>query len=131
MHPSYQEKTFQEINTTLTEDSEITLSHIQNFKYLDMVISESMRVIAPVPIVARQTSKDFQLSNEFVIPKGVQIAINIFSLHRNKSIWGSDSNSFNPEHFSRQNCAERHPYSFIPFTKGMRNCIGIYNIYIY
>jgi len=126
MFPKYQQKAFEEILTLFpkTGDFEVTYADTQQMVYLDLVINESMRVMAPVPVVSRQTTQDVLLSTGVVIPKGVQIAIDIFHLHRSKEIWGNDAETFNPEHFLPHNIQDKHPYAFIPFTKGIRNCIG-------
>ncbi|XP_060647492.1 probable cytochrome P450 313a4 isoform X4 [Drosophila nasuta] len=126
MFPEYQEKAFQEPRSLFpsTGDFEVTYRDTQNMVYLDLIMNESMRVLAPVPIVARQTMQDVRLSNGVVIPKGVQIVVDIFHLHRDKKVWGENAETFNPDHFLPIHMQDRHPYSFIPFTKGIRNCIG-------
>ncbi|ALC46388.1 Cyp313a5 [Drosophila busckii] len=126
MFPQYQQKAFEEILSLFPDrgDFEVTYADVQQMVYLDLIINESMRVMAPVPVVSRQTSEDVLLTNGIVIPKGVQIAIDIFHLHRSKSIWGEDAETFNPDHFLPHNFQEKHPYAYIPFTKGIRNCIG-------
>lgn len=125
MFPEYQEKLYEEVRSVYS--SEITMITPQSLKqlvYMDLVINEAMRLLSPVPIVARQTNDHLKLSNGIILPSGVQIAIDIFHLHRNTDIWGLDANTFNPDHFLPSNMRYRHPYSFIPFTKGIRNCIG-------
>ncbi|XP_060647627.1 probable cytochrome P450 313a4 isoform X1 [Drosophila nasuta] len=126
MFPEYQEKAFEELCSLFPKsgDFDVSYSDIKNLVYLDLILNESMRLLTPVPIVARQTMRDVRLSNGIFIPKGVQIAIDIFHLHRDKKIWGENADTFDPEHFLPHNLQEKHPYSFIPFTKGIRNCIG-------
>ncbi|KAH8257895.1 hypothetical protein KR038_002772 [Drosophila bunnanda] len=126
MFPVYQENAFEEIKNLFpnTGDFEVTYNDIQQMVYLDLILNESMRVVPPVPVVSRQTSQDLKLSNGIVIPQGIQIAIDMFHMHRSKKIWGPDAETFNPDHFLPHNMQDKHPYAFIPFTKGIRNCIG-------
>lgn len=127
MFPEYQKKVFEELLTIFPEggDFEVSYSNIQDMVYMDMFLNESMRVLTPVPIVARETSNDVKLSNGVVIPAGVQVAIYIHRIHRRVDIWGPDAHLFNPDNFLPSNMEDKHPYAFIPFTKGIRNCIGM------
>ncbi|EDV91207.1 probable cytochrome P450 313a4 [Drosophila grimshawi] len=126
MFPECQERVFEEIKTLFPKSGDFSVSYeeAQQMVYLDLVMNETMRLIAPVPLVARETSNDFMLSNGVHIPKGMQIVIDIFHMHRSKDIWGPDAESFNPDHFLPHNLQDKHPYAFIPFTKGIRSCIG-------
>ncbi|EDW83657.2 uncharacterized protein Dwil_GK13561 [Drosophila willistoni] len=126
MFPQYQEKAFEEIKSLFPHngDFDVSYAETQEMVYLDLILNESMRVVPPVPIVSRQTSQDVRLSNGIVIPKGVQIAIDIFHLHRSKLLWGPEAETFNPDHFLPHIYQDKHPYAYIPFTKGLRNCIG-------
>ncbi|XP_013107123.2 probable cytochrome P450 313a4 isoform X1 [Stomoxys calcitrans] len=126
MFPEYQQKVFEELLAIFPKrgDFEVTYENVRDMIYMDMVLNESMRIFTPVPLVARQNSKDLKLSNGITLPAGIQICINIFTMHRRKDIWGSRANIFNPDNFLPSNMELKHPYAFIPFTKGLRNCIG-------
>ena len=58
-----------------------------------------------------------------VIPAQSYFNISTFLLHRNAKIW-AEPEKFDPERFSPENSAGRHPYAYIPFSAGPRNCIG-------
>lgn len=152
MHPEYQDKLIEEliaifptandeaemINNLKPKDvstnqqckqesdllilNEITLQHLDRMTYAEMVINEAMRLFAPVPMVLRQASRDFKINDGTLIPKGTQIGIDIFNMQRSKEVWGPYARTFNPEHFAANR--KRHPFAFIPFTKGLRMCIG-------
>jgi len=63
-------------------------------------------------------------TDEFEIPAGITFIINFYTLHRRPDIWGDDAEEFNPDHFLPEFVEKRHPYSFLPFSGGQRNCIG-------
>lgn len=126
MFPNCQEKVYEELLSEFPEmgNLNITYNNTQNLIYMDMVLNETMRVLAPVPLVARETMNDITLSNGVTLPSGVQIAIDIFNMHRRKDIWGPEADTFNPDNFLSANMQNKHSYAFIPFTKGLRYCIG-------
>lgn len=57
------------------------------------------------------------------IPKDTSVIINAQMIHRNPEIW-PNPDEFIPERFLPEEVAKRHPYSYIPFSKGSRNCFG-------
>lgn len=53
-------------------------------------------------------------------------------MHRLQCVWGDDANEFNPDRFLPDRIKDHHPFSFLPFSGGPRNCIGTQkNNYIY
>lgn len=106
-----------------TDVERISEDTLKEMKYVEMVINESMRFMAPVPVVGRVAMEDFVLDCGQIIPKGTQIILDIFNLHRDVKYWGDHADQFNPENFS-PSAAKFPPYAFVPFTKGLRMCIG-------
>lgn len=120
MHPEVQEKLFQEVATVSKPD----LESIVKLDYLDRVIKESFRLAPPIFLIGRETVEDFEIEPGVLIPKDTSLCINTFVLHRRQEIYGRDSDLFNPDNFLPEAVAKRHPYSFLPFSIGRRNCIG-------
>lgn len=55
------------------------------------------------------------------VPKGTSLTIIPFLIHRDPRIY-PDPEKFQPERFEKS--SSRSPYAYIPFSAGMRNCIG-------
>lgn len=125
MHPEYQERVFEEISGLLgnTNDAVVDREIIGKLVFTEQCIRETMRIIPIVPMIARTNTRPIQLRN-VVLPVGTQIAISINSLHRSTEHWGADATEYKPDRFSPDRLKNIHPYAFLGFSGGPRNCIG-------
>ncbi|XP_026315281.1 cytochrome P450 4c3-like [Hyposmocoma kahamanoa] len=99
-----------------------TLEDLNAMKYLECCIKESLRLYPSVHYMARYSTEDIVLSG-FTIPPGVVLHIAIYDIHHDPEIFPNPE-EFIPERFLPENSVKRHPYSYIPFSAGPRNCIG-------
>ncbi|EAT37902.1 AAEL010154-PA [Aedes aegypti] len=124
-YPDVQQKVYEEAVSVLGDsiDTPITLSALNDLKYLDLVIKESLRMFPPVPYISRSTIKEVELSG-CTIPTGTNITVGIFNMHHNPKYF-PDPEEFIPERFEVERGVEKqHPYAYVPFSAGGRNCIG-------
>lgn len=123
LYPDVQEKVYEEIESIFHgTDRPATLADLNEMKYLERVIKESMRIYSPVPTMGRILSEDVQL-DEYVIPKGTPVTIQVYYLHRDPRFF-PDPEKFDADRFLPDNVEGRNPYAYIPFSAGPRNCIG-------
>ncbi|CAN7993826.1 unnamed protein product [Ixodes hexagonus] len=130
-HPEVQEKVHEELDRVFADDVDrpVTLDDLRELQYLDCVIKETMRLYPPVPVVARSIEEDMKIGefqvtdaeSEHLIPRGTIVAALIYFLHRHPNFY-NNPNSFTPERFLEN--SGRHPYAYVPFFGGPRNCIG-------
>lgn len=71
----------------------------------------------------------FLFSDGYALPKGCGILISIIALHRDKKYW-PNSLKFNPDRFLPEEVEKQIPYTYMPFSLGPRDCIGIWIYYI-
>ncbi|XP_070493743.1 probable cytochrome P450 6a14 [Chironomus tepperi] len=124
-HLDVQDKVRGEIQSVLAKhDNKITYEAMKEMKYLDMVLNETLRMYPPGAIAIREASRDFKVPNtDLIIPKSSMVFIPIYSIQRDPDIY-PDPEKFDPERFTEENVAKRHPMAHIPFCYGPRNCIG-------
>ncbi|KAK7870825.1 hypothetical protein R5R35_014414 [Gryllus longicercus] len=125
-HSDVQEKVLEELKSVFdwSQPLQPTIQQLGELKYLEMVIKEALRLYPPVAAILRDITNDERLpSTGHVIPDGTVMIVSPWAVHRNPEVY-PDPEKFDPERFSAGETARRHPYAFLPFSAGPRNCIG-------
>ncbi|KAM3960575.1 cytochrome P450 9e2-like [Aphomia sociella] len=131
VNPDVQNKLVQEIREHNSKNGgKFDFDSIQKMVYMDMVVSEVLRLWPPGLALDRMCIKDYNLgrpnstaTKDYIIRKGEGVAIPVWSIHRDPNHF-PDPLKFDPERFSEENKHKISPYTYIPFGMGPRNCIG-------
>ncbi|XP_077790730.1 cytochrome P450 4V2-like [Podarcis muralis] len=122
-YPEAQRKVHRELDDVFGDsDRNITMDDLKQLRYLDCAIKEALRLFPSVPFFARTLLEECYIRG-FRIPKGVEAIIMAYVLHRDPDVF-PEPEEFRPERFFPENAAGRHPYAYVPFSAGPRNCVG-------
>lgn len=97
---------------------------VNEIEYLDCVINESMRLCPPLHIFDRKCEETCKINERLTIPSGMDVIVPIYALHHDPEAW-PDPEVYDPERFRGPAKDTRHPFQFLPFGAGPRNCIGM------
>ncbi|VIO98703.1 Uncharacterized protein BM_BM8635 [Brugia malayi] len=120
-NPEIQAKVQKEVDEVLGEENRsVTYEDLGQLRFLEACIKETLRLFPSVPMQARQLTKATKIGNK-ILPRGTSVMIIASMIHRDPRYW-PDPEAFKPERFIDNQ--PRHPFSYIPFSAGPRNCIG-------
>ncbi|KAL4707544.1 hypothetical protein ACJJTC_000296 [Scirpophaga incertulas] len=131
IHPDAQEKLVKEIKEYHERNKGVLdFQTLQSMVYMDMVVSEVLRLWTPGFMIDRRCIKDYNLGKpnkeakeDYIIRKGEGLIIPVWAFHRNPDYF-PDPDKFDPERFAEENKGKMNPNAYLPFGIGPRNCIG-------
>ncbi|KAF3689068.1 Thromboxane-A synthase [Channa argus] len=123
IHPECQRRVQEEVDAFFTRHESPDYTNVQELKYIDMVICEALRLYPPGFRFARDIEQDCVVNGQF-LPKGATLEIPAGFLHYDPEHW-LEPERFIPERFTAEAKANRHPFVYLPFGAGPRNCVGM------
>ncbi|KAK3095965.1 hypothetical protein FSP39_021393 [Pinctada imbricata] len=122
-NPDIQKKVQDELDSIFGDsDRPLTMKDLKQMKYLECCIKEALRIFPPVPFYARSLTEDCKFG-EFDVPKGATAIVSTVALHKDTRYFPNPE-KFDPDRFLPEHASKRHPYAYVPFSAGPRNCIG-------
>ena len=124
-HPDVQDRLYQEVvKVTDGSGDKLTYDSITSITYLDAFICEVLRNFPPLILIERTASRDVLLSNGTKVPKGTIIKIPIYNIQHNPEYF-DEPYKFKVERFLPEKRNQIIAGSYLPFSIGPRNCIGM------
>ncbi|XP_060533904.1 cytochrome P450 4C1-like [Cylas formicarius] len=123
MFQDIQGKVYNEVIEIMGHDRLPEYKDLPLMKYTERVIKETLRLFPVGAFFLRAATEDLDLG-DIVMPKGSSAFFGTVFIHRNPKYW-PDPLKFDPDRFLPEEIAKRHPCTYIPFSYGPRNCIGM------
>merc|ERR1712004_564508 len=106
----------QEIKDILGDDDDVTSDLLNQLKYLDQVIYESMRHEAFMTSHERMCTKDYLIpGTNMTIPKGRVVKVYVKNMELDEKNF-KNPKSFDPENFAPEN--DHNKFAFMQFSQG-------------
>ncbi|KAH8321285.1 hypothetical protein KR074_000215, partial [Drosophila pseudoananassae] len=130
VNPEVQDKLYEEI--ALVEEGlqgkPLDFDTLKGMKYLDCVVSESLRKWPPAIVLDRMCASDFQLRDAEdnlveTLRKDELVHIPVIALHHDPDNF-PEPEEFRPERFDDEHKHEIRQFTYLPFGVGQRSCIG-------
>ncbi|ODM94569.1 Cytochrome P450 4C1 [Orchesella cincta] len=128
LHPEHQNKCRQEIDAVYNNPSNydngiLRFEALKEMKHLERCIQESLR-IHPITLIMRRLEAPLQIDDKLILPPDTSVIVAPYIMH-NMAEYYPNPEIFDPDRFLPEEVKKRNPYSYIPFSGGIRNCIGM------
>jgi cytochrome P450 len=121
-HPEWQQRLREEAAGLSARPSLDELDALTGF---DLVMKECLRLLPPVPVLARRTVKETRVLGH-TIPAGRLTAVMVHLQHHQPDLWPGPE-VFDPERFADGRREDRvHRHAWEPFGGGVHKCLGMF-----
>nr|AVL92829.1 CYP450 [Locusta migratoria] len=127
-HPDVQQRLRRELQEALHKHGgQLTYDVINDATYLDMVITEALRLHTPFSPMEKLCTAPYNLATPsgktVTIPPGTVVILPTSSIHTDPQYY-PNPRAFDPERFSPDNKDRTAKMAFLAFGAGPRSCIG-------
>jgi len=122
-HPEVEAKILQEIEGVCGANTKLTYDQLREFRYLEAVLNESLRLFPSVPIDLKTAAASDTLPDGTYISKGTMLCYAAYAMGRSERIWGHDAADFRPERWLELKIP-KSSYENPAFHAGPRECLG-------
>jgi cytochrome P450 len=120
----------EEVDRVLPNGIEPTNEHLSELVICEAIINETLRLYPSAPIFVRNCIREHTIGTErqLRIPVGASVTVNSYTLHRRGDLWPRPL-EFDYTRWMRDSKTGlkpklAHPFAYLPFATGPRNCIG-------
>ncbi|KAG4933105.1 hypothetical protein JHK87_047107 [Glycine soja] len=126
MHnPEIMKRVQEELEVVVGKDNMVEESHIHKLSYLQAVMKETLRLHPVLPLLIPHCPSETTNVGGYRIPKGSQVFLNVWAIHRDPSIWENPL-KFDPTRFLDAKWDfSGNDFNYFPFGSGRRICAGI------
>jgi cytochrome P450 len=127
-NPGWQERCrveSQELADRRGSPGTLDYADLDSLTSLGLAMKEALRLVTPVPALARKTVADTEVLGHF-LPAGTMVSVGVHFTHHMAEYW-PDPERFDPERFAEHRREDRvHRFAWSPFGGGVHKCIGLY-----
>jgi len=120
-NPDVESKLHAEIDTVLGGRLP-TFEDVPNLKYIEMIMTEAMRLYPPVWVMGRRSISGIKIGGYYIPPKSI-ILLSQYAIHHDKRFY-PEPEKFNPERWTSEQAKSLPKMAYFPFGGGPRLCIG-------
>lgn len=126
LNPEIQDKARAEIKEVLQNHNGVmSYEAAMDMTYVDQIVRETLRKYPIGPTLHRKVTMEYKVPDtDLVLEKDTSLVIPVLGIHHDPEIY-PEPEIFDPERFTKENISKRHPYAWLPFGEGQRNCIGM------
>jgi cytochrome P450 family 9 len=125
LNPEIQEELMAEIDAIEIET--VSYEALHKMKYLDMVVSETLKMWPPAGQFDRSCNKTYELDlgdgKSVTIEKGKIVFLPVYQIHHDADYY-PEPEKFNPHRFSDENRQNLVSGTYLPFGSGPRSCLA-------